>query len=54
VRCIADGTRTLALLWRSAYAAGGNGKDFAGTVPEARLRAIYEDPSSSPPPTSRT
>ena len=38
---IADGARTLALLWESAYAAG-HAAAFAGAVSQATLKGIYE------------
>ncbi len=41
VRCIADGARTLAMLWESAYAAGA-GADFSGVIKQETLRKIYE------------
>ena len=41
VACIADGVRTLAVLWDAAYAAGG--KVFQGSISQKDLRKIYED-----------
>jgi hypothetical protein len=42
VACIADGTRTLAMLWDSAYRAAGK-KKFAGAKSSADLKKIYEN-----------
>ncbi|HET9208959.1 MAG TPA: S1/P1 Nuclease [Thermoanaerobaculia bacterium] len=41
-RCIADGTRTLALLWDAAYATV-KGKPFKGAVDRAALQKIYTE-----------
>lgn len=41
IACIADGTRTLAMLWDSAYRAA-NGPAFSGEVAQGDLRKIYE------------
>jgi hypothetical protein len=42
VACIADGARTLAMLWDSAYAAAKS-PAFSGAVSQAALRKIYEN-----------
>ncbi|HKF59251.1 MAG TPA: S1/P1 Nuclease [Blastocatellia bacterium] len=41
VACIADGARTLAMIWNSAYAASG-GPAFSGTITGNKLRGVYE------------
>jgi hypothetical protein len=46
VACIADGTRTLAMLWDAAYATAGS--DFKGEILQADLKVIYEKASFLP------
>jgi hypothetical protein len=42
IRCLADGTRTLALLWDAAYAAGTTKAVFSGVIDKAKLKKMYE------------
>lgn len=43
VTCIADGMRTLALLWESAYTNGGGKTVFSSVIAPAALKITYED-----------
>lgn len=47
VTCIADGTRTLALIWDAAYAAAGK-PAYKGVVKPDELRKIYENKTFLP------
>lgn len=48
IGCMADGCRTLAMLWSSAWAEAGTGAPHAAAVPQAALRDLYLDPNFAP------
>ncbi len=48
IAVMADGAQVLAMLWDSAWAAGGGIAGAAAAVPEAALQRLYEDPAFIP------
>jgi hypothetical protein len=48
IQCMAEGCRTLAMLWSSAWSEAGAAAPTASGADKARLRAMYSDPDFAP------